>query len=261
MTPSGSDPEDPAPSAAAPRPSRDAERRYARKMRALERWEAELDTPGRRLRAWASMVFADHGFLRMIYLNLHEVAPGAFRAAQPTPGQIRRLADRGLRSVVTLRGGVLFGSYALEREACAARGLDFRRVVLRSRALPTREELAGLRELIETVETPVLFHCKSGADRAGFMAALWLILREGRSVEEARGQLSLRYGHVPFGPTGVLDRFFARAAEAEARGVPFADWAARDYDREALTAEHRAAARGTRGRLAAWITDRLLRRE
>lgn len=207
------------------------------------------------------MLMVDHGVLRALYLNLHPVGREAWRSAQPLPGQIERLADRGLRTVISLRGGVLFGSYPLEREVCARRGIAFRRAVLRSRGLPSREELRALRALVAETETPVLFHCKSGADRAGAMAAFWLILHEGRPVAEAARQLSLRYGHVPFGPTGVLDLFFARAAEAEARGVPFIEWVETEYDRDALMAEHRARRRGLRGRIGAWITDRVLRRE
>ncbi|MGM0586632.1 MAG: tyrosine-protein phosphatase [Pseudomonadota bacterium] len=237
-------------------------RRKARRARADALYAAPLDTPGRRLRAWISMLFADHGFLRAIYLNLHRVAPGVWRAAQPLPGQIDRLAARhGLRSVVTLRGGVLFGSWPLEREACARNGLALHRHVLRSRGLPSREELRDLRALLARVETPVLFHCKSGADRAGLMAALWLILQEGRPVREAAGQLSLRYGHIPAGPTGVLDRFLEAAAQAEDRGLAFMEWVEREYDRDAMLAEHRAASRSPGRRLAGWLTDRLLRRE
>ncbi|WP_339950633.1 tyrosine-protein phosphatase, partial [uncultured Albimonas sp.] len=116
--------------------------------------------------------------------------------------------------------------------------------------------------LIRDTPTPVLFHCKSGADRAGLMAALWMVLREGRSAAEASGQLSLRYGHLSRGPTGVLDRFFAEATAAEARGVPFRQWIETEYDREAIETAHRVAARRSwRQRLAGWITDRLLRRE
>jgi len=44
---------------------------------------------------------------------------------------------------------------------------------------------------------PVLVHCRAGADRAGLAAALYLAAT-GRAPEEARAQLSLRYGHFPY---------------------------------------------------------------
>lgn len=248
---------------APPRSAKEA-RRQVRRARAKALWEGELDTTGKRLRAWANMLLADHGALRAVYLNLHPVGrarpPRAWRAAQPLPGQIARLARRhGLRSVVSLRGGVLFGSYPLEREVCARLGLDFRRAVLRSRDLPSREELRALVALMREVETPVLFHCKSGADRAGLMSALWRIVMEGAPAREAKAELALRYGHLSRGPTGVLDAFLAAAAEAEARGLRFERWVETEYEREAIREAHRRSARA--GGPAAWITDRLLRRE
>ena len=208
------------------------------------------------------MLFVDHGVIRAVYLNLHPVGAQAWRAAQPLPGQIERLArEKGLRAVISLRGGVLHGSYPLEREACERHGLRFVRAVLRSRGLPSHEELAAIRQLIREIETPVLFHCKSGADRAGFMGALWMIEREGASAAEAKAQLSLRYGHISHGSTGVLDRFMEEAAAAEARGLSFDEWVAREYDRETVLAAHKADRRSLLGRLSAWVTDRLLKRE
>ncbi|SET25921.1 fused DSP-PTPase phosphatase/NAD kinase-like protein [Oceanicella actignis] len=242
------DPEDPS------LPAR-TRRRLRRANRARARWGAPIETTSRRIHAWLNMLFVDHGALRLIHPNLHRVGRDAWRSAQPLPHHIDRLARQGLRTVITLRGGVIFGSLPLEREACARNDVTLERFVLRSRDLPKVEELLALEELVARVERPVLFHCKSGADRAGFMAALWLILAEGRSVAEARGQLSLRYGHLKIGPTGVLDLFMERAAEAERRGVPFRQWVRTEYDREAMRREFRSSGFG------AFLVDRVLGRE
>lgn len=248
MPPAKRDPDDPA----LPAKTR---KRLQRRQRARELWGGPIETTGRRIHAWLNMLFVDHGIFRLFYLNKHRVGAEAWRSAQPLPWQIDRAARDGVRTVLTLRGGVIFGSFPLEREACARNGMNLDRFVLRSRDLPKPEELDAVQELIARIERPVLFHCKSGADRAGFMAALWLILAEGRSVEEARKQLSLRYGHFRSGPTGVLDLFFERAAEAERRGVPFKEWLKTEYDREAIKAEHRSSGFGS------FLTDRLLGRE
>lgn len=226
-----------------------------RRARRMARWNRPLATRWDRIRAWTNMILVDHGVFRFLYLNLHPVGARAWRAAQPAPHQIRAFARAGGRSVVSLRGGQFFGSLPLEREACAAAGLAFHRFVLRSRSLPTREELLDADRLFDRLDYPVLFHCKSGADRAGFMAALYLVLAEGRPVADARRQLSLRYGHVRQGPTGVLDAFFDAYERDTGGATPLRDWIATAYDREAVAASHRA----TRwGRL---VTDRLLGRE
>ncbi|MGG7567318.1 tyrosine-protein phosphatase [Rhodovulum sp. DZ06] len=237
---------------AAPRPMTKREMDEAR-------WSRPIDSPRRRFDVWMNSIFVDHAFIRMVHLNFHKVGRLAFRSAQPLPGQIARMAKRhGIRTIISLRGGFRFGSLPLEKEACLENGIDFRTTVLRSRALPTQAELDAVRKLVEEVERPVLFHCKAGADRAGLMSALWLILAEGRPVAEARKQLSLKFGHVRGGPTGILDLFMDRAEEAEARGVPFLEWFETEYDREALTAEFKASGKNKFG---TWLVDTLLRRE
>jgi protein tyrosine/serine phosphatase len=202
-----------------------------------------------------NMIFVDHGIFRAIYLNKHRVGAKAWRAAQPLPYQFDAFARDGVRTVVSLRGGVLFGSYPLEIDACDRLGLRFERFVLRSRALPTVEELHRTRDFLAAIEYPVVFHCKSGADRAGIMSALYLIMVEGASPKDAAGQLSLRYGHLKTGPTGVLDLFMDQAIAAEARGVAFWDWVDREYDPVALRAGYKSSGWGK------WLVNRLLRRE
>lgn len=227
-----------------------------RRQKRLDRWRRPLVTRRDRLRAWANMVLVDHAFFRMAYLNLHRVGENAWRAAQPTPYQIRALAGKGVRTVVSLRGGQSFGSLPLEIEACKAAGIRFETFVLRSRAIPTAEEIRALTALFERIEYPVLFHCKSGADRAGMMAALYLALHEGRPVSEARRQLGLRYGHVSQGRTGVLDAFFdAYEADQPDGAMPLAEWVETRYDRDAVTAGFRP------WKIGSFITDRILRRE
>lgn len=207
------------------------------------------------------MFFVDHGFFRYFYLNRHRVGEQAWRSAQPAPHHIRQMAREGVRTVVNLRGGREFGSYPLEREACEAAGLEFEEVVLRSREPPTVETLEEVAALFDRIAYPALFHCKSGADRAGLMSALYLLLKEGRPVEEALGQLALRYGHIRQGKTGVLDHFIERFAEAQAaaraegRDLKLLEWAREDYDPVALRQEFRENG------WASFLVDKVLRRE
>ena len=67
---------------------------------------------------------------------------------------------------------------------------------IRSRAVPDAEVVAAADTLFKAVEYPVLMHCKSGADRAGMMAALYMLLQEGADARKAAEQLSLKYLHV-----------------------------------------------------------------
>ena len=202
------------------------------------------------------MLLADHGVFRLAYANRARVSADLWRSAQPSPGQIAAFARAGGRTVVNLRGGREHGSWPLQREACERHGLALVDFVLRSREAPARETVLALPALFATLRYPVLVHCKSGADRAGLFAALFLLLREGATVAEARRQLSLRFGHFRFAKTGILDAFLdAYESEGEERGIGLVEWAERIYDPEAL---------GRRFRTGFWsslLADRLIRRE
>ena len=125
----------------------------------LDRWRRPLVTRWDRFSALINMMIFDHGIMRSIHLNLHQIADGVWRAGQPTPGQIRAFARRGGRTVVSLRAGRSFGSLPLELEACREAGLNFYNLIIRSRSLPSREEVRAAARLFETVERPVMFHC------------------------------------------------------------------------------------------------------
>ena len=202
------------------------------------------------------MLLLDHGVFRLVYPNSAQVADGLWRSSQPSPGQIARFAARGGRTVVNLRGGRDHGAWPLEREACERHGLKLVEFVLRSREPPDRDTLLGAAAFFGELEAPILVHCKSGADRAGLFAALFLLVVQGATVDEARRQLSLRFGHFRFARTGILDAFLdSYARDGEAKGLTFGDWTERVYDPAALAAEFRA------GFWSSLLADRLIRRE
>jgi protein tyrosine/serine phosphatase len=230
--------------------------RYERRMARIARWDRPIAGRLDRLRAWANMVFADHGIFRLFYLNKHQVETGLWRSAQPAPHQIAALARAGVKTIVNLRGGREHGSWQLQKEACARHGIALTEFIVRSREAPDRETILAADAFFAGLAYPALIHCKSGADRAGFVAALYLVLREDRPVAEAARQLSVRYGHFRFAKTGILDAFFeAYARDGEARGLGFRDWVTNCYDPRALTREFRPSF------WSDFIVDRIMRRE
>jgi protein tyrosine phosphatase (PTP) superfamily phosphohydrolase (DUF442 family) len=185
--------------------------------------------------SYLDMLFVDHGVFRMIYVNRHRLGAHAWRSAQPAPHHIHRMARQGVKTIVNLRGERLCGSYWLEQEACRRHGIDLVNFQVRSRAAPTRAEIRAARELFDRIEYPMLMHCKSGADRAGLMSALYRFMKEGVPIEEARAELSLRYGHIRQADTGILDHFFDSYLEYNRlHPMPFFDWVDNVYDAEEL---------------------------
>nr|WP_321481774.1 protein tyrosine phosphatase [uncultured Cohaesibacter sp.] len=204
------------------------------------------------------MIFIDHGMFRTPYANRHKVSPNAWRSSQPWPHQIHYYAKNlGIRTILNLRGPRDCGSDRLERKACEAYGIDLRDdLKVRSRGAPSRETILGLKSYFESLSYPILLHCKAGADRASLMSALYLILREDVPVEEARAQLSMRYGHFKQAKTGILDHFFEEYLRYnETHDISFLEWVETVYDEKALESSFKS------DRWSNLIVDRLLRRE
>src|SRR5262245_15174529 len=208
------------------------------------------------LLCYFDMLMIDHGIFRMFYVNRHRLGDRAWRSAQPAPHHIRALKRRGLRTIVNLRGERLCGTYWLEQAACERKGIKLIDFKIRSREAPTREQIRAARDLFEQIEYPMLMHCKSGADRVGLMSVLYRHFQEGAPIEEARTELSLRYGHFRQADTGVLDRVFEKYLEDnKRRPMTFLEWVDAAYDPVALKRDFRAAGWARR------LVDQVLKRE
>lgn len=217
----------------------------------------DISTPWRRALAWLDMHFVDHGVVRAIYANFHDLGGGMYRSSQPSPAQIRRYQKRfGLRTIINLRGRHDYGSYFYEEEACRELGIAFTDIKLYSRTPPEVEEIHAMDALFRSIEYPALMHCKSGADRAGLAAALYRILHLQHPVAEAKAELSWIYGHFSHAPTGVLDFFFDQYLAYQAHTpIPFLQWVDEVYSRSEVRRQFRA------DRGSSWLVDKVLRRE
>ena len=206
------------------------------KERAMRRsFSGDLSDPENRRRAERHFKWLDHGVLRNLWHNFSEVAPGVYRTNHPDHARFTAYANMGIKTVLNLRGEGREPHYLLEVESCSALGLTLVSIPLSARKAPYRERLLELIAAFETMEKPFLIHCKSGADRTGLAAALYLMIHEGQTVEDATDQLSLRYLHIRRTSTGILDHFFDVYAARNAQSpIDIVDWIKTEYDREAL---------------------------
>jgi protein tyrosine/serine phosphatase len=219
--------------------------------------EFDLKTPGGRAKAYLDYLWNDHAYLRLGFSNAHWISDELVRANQPWPHQLAAWKDRGIRTIVNLRGGFDASFHALEKDACVRLGLNMVDFTITSREVPSRDRVLGAKRLFETLEYPALMHCKSGADRAGIMSVFYMHFRQGKTIREALDQLHLRYLHVKQGKTGVLDYTFERYLEqGEPAGMSFLEWVESPmYDPAGMKADFRANMWGS------LVTERLLKRE
>ena len=152
--------------------------------------------------------------IRIAYLdeqgNFHVItASEAYRSAQLDKDELKHyLLKYKIRSVINLRGEKDDEPwYVEEKQVC--RDLDVEHYDLRLPAdkQPASTEIEALIRLFKTAPRPVLIHCKAGADRSGLAAAMWKMQIDGEPKAVAQRQLSIRFGHIPIGPTSVLDTF------------------------------------------------------
>jgi protein tyrosine/serine phosphatase len=202
------------------------------------------------------MALVDHGVLRVLWTNMHRVSGELWRSNHPLPHRMAGLRRRGIRTVVNLRGRNDSGWYVLEAEACRRAGLELVDFPVKSRDTPARETVHAAKRLFATLNYPALLHCKSGADRAGLMSALYLLLHENRPLDDALAQLHWRYGHIRQAKVGMIDYFFAQYRRRyEQDGMPFLEWVDRVYDPQQVKATF----------LSQWwanlLVDKILRRE
>ena len=217
----------------------------------------DLATSDGRRRANYDLTWGDHGFLRVWFQNLHQISDEMWRSNQPSPKQIREHAEqRGIKTIINLRGESPKGYYLLEKEACEQNGITLVDYQMFSRDTPTVEKVRRARDLFDSIAYPALMHCKSGADRAGIMAVLYMHFRQGLEIEDAIEQLSFKYLHVREGKTGMLDFFFDTYLNVKSEtGLSFMEWIEGPYDRMDVK---EAFLRTWKAKL---MVDRILRRE
>ena len=217
---------------------------------------ARLATPELRAQAMRELHWRDHHILRKNFRNRHKAGPDMWRTNQPSPEQLAEWAELGVKSIINLRGISTAAYHVLEREACDELGLKLYTFRVASRDAPPPSLPRKAKELFDQIEHPALMHCKSGADRAGLMGALYQHLHMGKPMEEALGQLSFDYLHIRAGKTGILDAYLEHyLATGAADGVALIDWAESVYDQEAFLAAYKANPFGS------FLVDRVLRRE
>lgn len=198
----------------------------------------DLSNPEHRKAAMFHFDWADHQILRRRWTNFCEIAPGVYRSNQPTHERWEEYAKLGIKTVINLRGASpARPHYLFEVESLKQLGIKQLDIALHARAAPPMESIQELLEAFRTIDRPFLMHCKSGADRAGLASVLYKLLIEKAPLAEARKMLSLRFLHVKWHTTGVLD-YFLDVYEARNKKSPidFETWLQTEYDETALSA-------------------------
>ncbi len=180
-------------------------------------------------RRWLILLLLGPGLVLGSYLgyiheqgNFHVVAQDVmYRSRQLDRAElIHYITTYQIKSIVNLRG-MNAGSdwYQDERRVAQELGVTHHDYGISANRDVSDEDLNAIMSILRDAPKPVLIHCKSGADRTGLIAALYQYAQGRRSAEEAAGELSMWYGHLPFfwNSTAAMDRTFWGYVSTHAR--------------------------------------------
>jgi protein tyrosine/serine phosphatase len=160
--------------------------------------------------------------------NFHPVEEGQlYRSAQLSKIEFAREIDaHHIRSVLNLRGANPTDEwYQDEVAATHDHGAALYDVGISAEEIVAPEKIEKILAILRDAPKPVLVHCRSGADRTGFVSALYRYAIQGQSAEMAVKELSLRYGHFPYltSKSGAMDdsahAYFLSHAHAKSGGT------------------------------------------
>ncbi|MFO0775758.1 MAG: dual specificity protein phosphatase family protein [Nitrospiraceae bacterium] len=159
------------------------------------------------------------GYYRWEQRNFDVVAADqVYRARQLSSDELSTVVARyGIKSILNLRGknpGETW--YRAESAVADLLGVQLVSFPLSANLEWDSEQISDVVRVLREAPKPLLIHCKSGSDRTGLAAALYLLEVEGQSASVASHQLSLYYGHIPAllgTSTSAMDRTFWRVTE------------------------------------------------
>ena len=117
--------------------------------------------------------------------NLFRVSDDVYRSAQPESGGFASAEELGIKTILSIR--------LTANDAVLAESEPTNLTLIHLPLAPiyiTVEDMAEVMQAFDTAEKPILVHCLHGADRTGLTIALYRILYEGWSKEEAKDELA-----------------------------------------------------------------------
>jgi protein tyrosine/serine phosphatase len=111
--------------------------------------------------------------------NLHKVSDGLYRGAQPTAEGIKELKKMGVKTIVCLRAD------HSDKKLLDDTGLAYEEIPCRAWNAKNENVVKFLKIATDKTRQPVFFHCSHGADRTGVMCAIYRVLVQGWSKEDA----------------------------------------------------------------------------
>ncbi len=128
--------------------------------------------------------------LHMIKIeNFHKVDKDIFRSAQPDKSDFKDLEELGIKQVLNLR------NHHSDEDEAKGTNILLSHIRMNAGSL-TEEELLDALQIIKNRKGTILIHCWHGSDRTGAVIAMYRIIYQNWTKEEALEELiNGGYGH------------------------------------------------------------------
>ena len=159
-----------------------------------------------------------------VFDNFYEVVPNKLYRSKQLDGEtLGKYIDKyRFAAVINLRG---INSdkkwWRDEKDICENRNVPFYNIAMSACRLPSKEEIKELIKIFENVKGPIYLHCQGGADRTGLATAIYMMLMQGKTNQEALRYLSIQYGHRKYKNSNM--GLFVKNWQGR-------DWALNEYD-------------------------------
>lgn len=115
--------------------------------------------------------------------NLHRVSDRLYRGAQPTAEGVKSLLGLGIKTIVNLR------DRHSDADEIGELPIGYENITIKTWGFDADDALAFLKIVTDSERSPVFLHCQHGSDRTGTMCAVYRIVIEGWSKEDAIAEL------------------------------------------------------------------------
>lgn len=146
--------------------------------------------------------------------NFHQINESLYRGGQPQSGGLKKLSELGIKTVINLRGAS--EDTRKEQAEAEASGMRYFNIPMSALGRPTDEQVERALAVIDARENwPVFVHCQRGADRTGVIIAVYRILRDQWTAEQAIDEAK-RFGlaGVQFRKKDYISDYFKRRRDA-----------------------------------------------
>ncbi|MDR2219056.1 MAG: dual specificity protein phosphatase family protein [Methylobacillus sp.] len=116
--------------------------------------------------------------------NLHRITPSLYRSEQFSKDDVAQLQELGIKKVISFR------AFHSDKKMLAGSGIELQRIPINTWDIDDKDVIAALKALRNAErDGPVLIHCQHGADRTGLISAMYRIVYQGWSKEQALDEL------------------------------------------------------------------------